>query len=132
VTGQLGYRMLWLQAMLLVLLARAWVRIDAAAALRRSSQRALSGRDPNSPLEWQQVMRIGHAVATAGSWVADSGKPCLPIALATQRLLARRGYRAVVCLGVAKTGSSLEAHAWVECGGRCIVGKPDHGLVALR
>ncbi len=129
--SQLAYRWLWLQGMLLVLAARLLVRVDAAAALQRSMARSLAGREPTTAAEWQQVMRIGHATATGGAWVVDRKRPCLPIALATQGLLARLGFRAVVRLGVGRSGNTIEAHAWVECGGRCIVGKPEQTLVAL-
>lgn len=49
---------------------------------------------------------------------------CLPRALVTQLLLARRGYTPVLRIGVAhsETGK-LEAHAWVENQGNIVIGK---------
>lgn len=48
---------------------------------------------------------------------------CLPQAIATQVLLARRGYPAFIHLGVAKgMEERIEAHAWVECQGRVVIG----------
>jgi hypothetical protein len=41
---------------------------------------------------------------------------CLPRALAAHAMLHRRGIVSRLCLGVAREGSELEAHAWVELG----------------
>jgi hypothetical protein len=32
-------------------------------------------------------------------------------------LLERRGVSSRLCLGVAKSGAALDAHAWIECDG---------------
>lgn len=42
---------------------------------------------------------------------------CLRKSLVLSALLKRRRVPARVCLGVARNGSALEAHAWVECDG---------------
>jgi len=39
---------------------------------------------------------------------------CLPSALAAHVMLRRRGIASRVCLGVARKGEGLAAHAWVE------------------
>jgi len=41
---------------------------------------------------------------------------CLPSALAAHAMLRRRGIASRVCLGVARKGDELAAHAWVEAG----------------
>jgi hypothetical protein len=41
---------------------------------------------------------------------------CLPSALAAHAMLRRRGIASRVCLGVARKGNELAAHAWVEVG----------------
>jgi len=41
---------------------------------------------------------------------------CLPSALAAHAMLRRRGIASRICLGVARNGSELAAHAWVEVG----------------
>jgi Transglutaminase-like superfamily len=41
---------------------------------------------------------------------------CLPSALAVHAMLRRRGIASRVCLGVARKGDELAAHAWVEVG----------------
>jgi hypothetical protein len=47
---------------------------------------------------------------------------CLPRALATHAMLRRRGIASRLCLGVARQGGALAAHAWVEIGKDKIVG----------
>lgn len=128
---KLAYRLLWLQGLYLALASRWMLNAHAAATVQRAIERSSRGRDPNGPLEWQQVILTGHAAATAGSWVVDRRRPCLPVALATQILLARQGYRAILRIGVQQSEGELEAHAWVECAGRCVVGKPVPGMVTM-
>jgi len=41
---------------------------------------------------------------------------CLPRALAVHAMLRRRGITSRLCLGVARDGQELIAHAWVEIG----------------
>jgi len=66
--------------------------------------------------------RIAWAVAVASSCVPAT--TCLVRALVAQVLLGRRGYPARLCIGVAKgDGGQLEAHAWVECRGRVVIGE---------
>lgn len=49
---------------------------------------------------------------------------CLVRAIAAQHLLARHGYVATVCIGVASSADSgFEAHAWVEYEGEILVGR---------
>jgi hypothetical protein len=66
------------------------------------------------------------ALTQAGGWVPWSiatigDKPwmqaaCLPRALAAQAMLRRRGVPSRLCLGVARDGQKLSAHAWLELG----------------
>jgi hypothetical protein len=57
------------------------------------------------------------------AWAVErvSNKPwmnvlCLPRALAVHAMLRRRGIASRLCLGVARDGQKLIAHAWVETG----------------
>jgi Transglutaminase-like superfamily len=52
---------------------------------------------------------------------------CLPRALAAHAMLRRRGIASRLCLGVARTGDEIAAHAWIEVGERKIVGGDDAG-----
>lgn len=48
---------------------------------------------------------------------------CLTQALTARRMLSRYGHDAVLKIGVAKSDSRLEAHAWVEVNGQVVLGK---------
>jgi hypothetical protein len=52
---------------------------------------------------------------------------CLPRALATHAMLRRRGIASRLCLGVAREGQALIAHAWVEIGDKQVVSDPEIG-----
>ena len=75
--------------------------------------------------------RISRFAGDEASWVlwaveSIGAKPwinalCLPRALAAHAMLRRRGIASRLCLGVARDGSDLTAHAWVEVGKQKIV-----------
>jgi hypothetical protein len=68
---------------------------------------------------WPQAVRA--AVSRAGRTVPASS--CLVRALVAEWLLRDGGHACRLTLGVARTGEAiLEAHAWVESGGRLIAG----------
>jgi hypothetical protein len=73
-------------------------------------------RSRNDEIGW-----VAWAVETVGAkpWMRSL---CLPRALAAQTMLRRRGIASKLCLGVARNGSAMEAHAWVEIGPNKIVG----------
>jgi|SRR6185437_10999260 len=62
-----------------------------------------------------EVSRVAWAVERVGNnpWM---NALCLPRALAAQAMLRRRGVASRLCLGVARDGKQLIAHAWVEIG----------------
>jgi hypothetical protein len=68
-----------------------------------------------------EVGWVSWAVETAGTtwWLRSL---CLPKALAAQAMLRRRGIPSRVCLGVARKGEQLTAHAWTEVGDQVVVG----------
>jgi len=71
--------------------------------------------------------RITWAMAVAQRFVPRA--TCLPQALAAEALLTRGGHRAELRIGVIKTDEGrLVAHAWVESGGRVVVGQLHSGL----
>ncbi len=56
---------------------------------------------------------------------------CLPQALAAESLLMRDGHKPLMHIGVRKTPAGrLEAHAWVECEGKIVVGNLPEGFGA--
>jgi hypothetical protein len=72
--------------------------------------------------------RIRRFAADEAGWIAwaieclGANVLCLPRALAAHAMLRRRGIASRLCLGVARDGSALAAHAWVEVGADKIVG----------
>ena len=65
------------------------------------------------------------------AWAVErtSNKPwmnalCLPRALAVHAMLRRRGIASRLCLGVARDGQKLVAHAWVEAGDTPVILDP--------
>jgi Transglutaminase-like superfamily len=79
--------------------------------------------------------RINRFAANEASWVLWAvekigPKPwmnalCLPRALAAHAMLRRRGIASRLCLGVARQGQALVAHAWVEISENKIVSDPE-------
>ena len=65
---------------------------------------------------------IAWAISVAGFYALGEVK-CLAKALTTQLLLNHYGYAYKLRIGVTKGKSQvLEAHAWIECQGRVVVG----------
>lgn len=78
------------------------------------------------PSELQTPERIARMVTAVAARVPRAS--CLTQALAATLLLARHGYAATLRVGVAKhENGSLRAHAWLESGGRTLLGGPDFG-----
>jgi hypothetical protein len=93
----------------------------------RVVHRAVCGRPrPASPAP--ALMPIEPAVwavrAVAGR---VPGASCLTQALAAALLLRRYGHEATLRVGVARVDGGLRAHAWVESGGRTVIGEPAAG-----
>lgn len=70
--------------------------------------------------------RIVWAVEAAARRIPAS--TCLSKALAAQALLARHGHTSELMIGVAKDeASGLEAHAWITCRDKILIGGPETG-----
>ena len=113
-------RRLRIEALGALLAARVAVRLVSTRRLLTSAARP-PGRpqrfaDPDLPAQ------VAAAVDHVGS---KTGAACLPRALAAQAMLRRRGIASRLCLGVARDGRSLAAHAWVEIGQQVIIGEVD-------
>ena len=68
------------------------------------------------------IERIMWAVKTAG-WYLPRARTCLTQALTARVLLVRRGYPAVIHIGVvSEDGKGFQAHAWVESEGKVVTG----------
>lgn len=117
------------QAAALVMIMRValWVLpvrhvLELSALLGQQPRTGRSRRTPEGDLVW--------AVAVAGQRVPAA--TCLVKALAAVALLARHGYPAQLCVGVAHGASGrLEGHAWVEGDGHVIFGGSESHFVRL-
>ena len=88
---------------------------------RRSFARACRSLAPIGSQRPHRMEHVAWAVQQASRVVPRSS--CLTQALATQVLLSRAGYPSRLRIGVARgTRGDLEAHAWVESGGRQVIG----------
>jgi hypothetical protein len=103
-----------------VMLATAWVAVHwlPASWILRWARRA-----PRRICRFSQdqVGWVTWSVETIGAkpWMQAV---CLPRALAAQAMLRRRGIASRLCLGVAREGEALAAHAWLELEREIIVG----------
>lgn len=90
--------------------------------LTRPHVRAVRRPAPTAP------RAVADAVERARRWVPGAYR-CLPVAYATHILLARHGHASQIHVGVSHDrDGKVEAHAWVVCEGRIIVGDlPDLG-----
>lgn len=87
--------------------------------LRPAVERA--GRKPRSEVTDEQfAAQIKWAVSNASRFIPRA--TCVTQALAAQMLLARRGFASEVCYGVGRQEGRIIAHAWLESGGRAIIG----------
>jgi hypothetical protein len=107
----------------LLLAARVALRtIPFRRVLRFVGQRPTGPTPPISPLEDPGVQRTLWALEAVGNRLFPRN-PCLTQAVVAQRLLLRRGWPAELRIGVRKgETSALEAHAWVESGGKVVMG----------
>lgn len=72
------------------------------------------------------VNRVTWAVYAASRYLPGA-QTCLVQALATQRLLVRRGVSARLLIGLRRASNGVfEGHAWVESDGQIVMGKAGH------
>jgi hypothetical protein len=121
-------RLLLLEALAVVVACRLGLWLLPFQKLRalvsEMGQRPIDSQTSN-PLS---VDRIAWAVRAVSQYVPRA--TCLTQALAGQVLLVRRGYPTCLRIGVTrKPREGLEAHAWLECDGRIVLG--DHGFLAM-
>ena len=107
----------WLVLWRVLLIAAPFTRVQQLVSWARG------GRAPGCPGA-PAPSRIGYLVAAAANLIP--GTTCLPRALATQVLLGRHGHGAELRIGVKKDSEGeFQAHAWVEAGGRVVIGGPE-------
>ena len=114
-------RRLLLQAAPLVAAVRVALWILPFRIWRRPFAHTLRSLTPASSHRRHRMEHVAWAVERASRIVPRAS--CLTQALATQVLLARAGYPSQLRIGVARGArQDLEAHAWVESGGRLVIG----------
>jgi hypothetical protein len=115
----------FLVALPVVATVRAALWVLPFGRLRSAIARLVRRRPSSLASSPGDVDRIAWSVGSAARFVPKA--TCLTQALAGEVLLRRAGYPAEVRIGVAKDpAGKLEAHAWVESGGRVVIG--DHDL----
>jgi Transglutaminase-like superfamily len=110
------------------------VYLREAAVMLVLAQLAVRFIPPARVFAWanrppRRIHRFAVDEANWVSWAVESlgAKPwmhalCLPRALAAHAMLRRRGIASRLCIGVAREGDKLAAHAWVEIGKDKIIG----------
>jgi hypothetical protein len=115
-------RTLLVQSFFLVAVARLAIWVLPFNVARR-----MLARRSRPSAEKVTTEKIGWAISVAKRFVPRGD--CLPQALAAESILMRNGYPVELRIGVVKTHQGgLEAHAWVESGGRLVVGDLTQGL----
>lgn len=110
--AQAGVVVIAVRLMLTLVPFRAWKDL-----IVQPPARAAQGQGADAAL----VSRVTAAVRTTSRYVPAA--TCLTQALATQLLLAWRGHATKLKIGVAKgADGQFQAHAWVEWGGKVIIG----------
>jgi hypothetical protein len=109
------------EAAVMLVLARLAVRFAPPARLFAWANRPL-----------RHIHRFAADEACWVAWAVEdfaarTNVPSLPRALAAHAMLRRRGIASRLCLGVAREGREVVAHAWVEIGQDKIVGGAEAG-----
>jgi len=111
------------QAAAWLVLWRVLLAVAPFARVQQLVSRVCGGSAPGCPGA-SEPSRIGYLVAVAANLIP--GTTCLPRALATQVLLGRHGHGAELHIGVNRDSQgSFQAHAWVETGGKVVIGGPE-------
>lgn len=111
-----GWRLRLLQAQVIVLTPLVAMLVRWQGWQR--CQRLLLARPQRSC--WLQTAQVSAVIVKLepGRWYRGPLRPrCLTRSLALQAILARHGAQAQLRVGVARAGSGLAAHAWLELAG---------------
>jgi hypothetical protein len=122
----------WLLARCVVLVALIRLGLNTLT-LAAVQQRLKPWMSPDGRRQ-QRTNEIPSAEMDRLMWAIRQASRCVPAAtcltqaLAAQVMLGREGCPTQLRLGVTREAGEFQAHAWVECGGRVIIG--DHGSLA--
>ena len=107
-------QILLLRVVITVIAARVSLWLLPVEAARKITTRSASMRA-------ESVNQVVWAVRAASRFVP--GASCLTQAIAAQAILARSGIASQVEIGVSKNESRFQAHAWVVCQGKIVLGE---------
>ena len=94
--------------------------------LRAVLDKLASNRGVEEPAAAAEVPKVVWAVGAVSRRVP--GATCLTQAMATRWMLERRRVPATLRIGVGRSPErTIEAHAWLECQGRIIIGEAEAG-----
>jgi hypothetical protein len=115
-------RWILIEAALVLESTRLGLKLLPFRTLRRLVDLLSKPADESLVADQSYIDRIVWAVELAGRHVPGT---CLSRALAAQVLLTRRGHPALLHVGVGKERERFLAHAWLESGGRVVIGGHD-------
>jgi hypothetical protein len=118
-------RFLIAEALILLVSVRAALRLLPFGRLLRILDRLARLRSLKTAAH-SEPSRVFWSVEVGSRYLPAHGI-CLVRALAARTMLARRGYRVELRIGVARSGGLLQAHAWLEGPDGCALGNGDCG-----
>jgi hypothetical protein len=114
-------RQLLLEAALLLVAIRLGSKLLPFQTLRRLLAKVAKTLSGLGETDLSSTERIAGTVTVASRYIPGVSI-CLIQALTTQTMLARHGYPALLRIGVKHEEGRFQAHAWVESGGKVIIG----------
>ena len=99
-----------------VLALAVWVEVALRVMPFSRLLERLKHHAPHITVSGDEYQRLRRYAAVAYD-VLPFPTTCLRQSVVMYGLLERRGVASRLCFGVAKSGSALDAHAWVECDG---------------
>ena len=120
-------RRLLLQAWPMVCAVRLMLWLLPFRLLREMLTKFSYGTEADVKTERVTVECVAWAVTVTSRYVPVA--TCLTQALVTKLMLGRFGHQAIVRIGVARSDTGeLQAHAWVESGGKIVIGGSESSL----
>jgi hypothetical protein len=113
-------RALLLRSLILIAGVRIALWILPFRTIHRWTVNTASRARKRAPLCRRPIPVLTTIVQVVARRVPDAS--CLTQALATQILLAQAGHPSALRIGVQRDAGKFKAHAWVECGGRIVIG----------
>ena len=99
-----------------VLALAVWVEVALTVMPFSRLLERLKHHSPHVTVSGNEYQRLLRYVAVAYH-ILPFRATCLRRSVVLYGLLERRGVASQVCFGVTKSGSELDAHAWLECDG---------------